>query len=68
MLNGRFKGGYITRNYGIPRDHVHAIQLELSQITYMQESAPWPYLDDKANAVRPHLQRMLETCLTWKPA
>lgn len=68
VLNGRFKGGYITRNYGIPRDHVHAIQLELSQITYMQESAPWPYLDDKANAVRPHLQRMLETCLTWKPA
>ena len=36
-LNRRFKGGYITRNYGNPDDNVHAIQLELAQRSYMDE-------------------------------
>jgi N-formylglutamate deformylase len=35
--NGRFKGGYITRNYGRPENNVHAIQLELAQHAYMDE-------------------------------
>ncbi|NMM44338.1 N-formylglutamate deformylase [Rhodospirillaceae bacterium KN72] len=66
VLNGRFKGGYITRHYGKPQDGIHALQLELSQATYMQESAPWPFRIDLANKVRPHLREMLETCLAWK--
>ena len=37
VLNGRFKGGYITRNYGNPEKNVHAIQLELAQHSYMNE-------------------------------
>ena len=37
VSNGRFKGGYITRNYGDPENSVHAIQLELSQRRYMNE-------------------------------
>ncbi len=37
VLNGRFKGGYITRAYGRPNDNIHAIQLELSQATYLNE-------------------------------
>ena len=32
VLNGRFKGGYITRHYGRPADGVHAVQLELAQL------------------------------------
>lgn len=40
VLNGRFRGGYITRNYGDPENGVHAIQLELSQRCYMNEKNP----------------------------
>lgn len=38
VFNERFKGGYITRNYGNPKENIHAIQIELSQINYMDES------------------------------
>ncbi|NNF39872.1 MAG: N-formylglutamate deformylase [Woeseiaceae bacterium] len=36
-VNGRFKGGYITRHYGQPADGVHAMQLEIAQRAYMNE-------------------------------
>jgi len=39
VLNGRFKGGYITRQYGDPAKDVHAIQLELVQRCYMDEKS-----------------------------
>ena len=38
VSNGRFKGGFITRNYGQPEENVHAVQLELSQRCYMDEN------------------------------
>jgi N-formylglutamate amidohydrolase len=38
VLNGRFKGGYITRHYGDPADSVQAMQLELAQRAYMDEA------------------------------
>ncbi len=37
-VNGRFKGGYITRHYGRPADAVYALQLEIAQRCYMNES------------------------------
>jgi len=37
VVDGRFRGGYITRNYGTPVDGIHAIQLELVQHNYMDE-------------------------------
>lgn len=38
VLNGRFRGGYTTRHYGDPENGVNALQLELSQQCYMNES------------------------------
>lgn len=38
VLNGRFRGGFITRHYGNPANGIHAIQLELSQRCYMDEN------------------------------
>ncbi len=37
VLDGRFKGGYITRQYGDPSQGVHALQIELAQSAYMDE-------------------------------
>ncbi len=39
VLNGRFKGGHITRAYGQPAGGVHALQIELAQSAYMDEDA-----------------------------
>jgi N-formylglutamate deformylase len=63
VLNGRFKGGYITRRYGDPANGVHAVQLELSEITYMRESAPYSFREELANKVRPQLRTLLELFL-----
>jgi N-formylglutamate deformylase len=60
VLNGRFKGGYITRHYGRPEDHVHAVQLEMTQKTYMRESLPYDYDEAKAARVQPVVREMVE--------
>ena len=38
IFDGRFTGGYITRHYGQPAFGVHAVQIELAQCAYMNES------------------------------
>lgn len=63
VLNGRFKGGYITRQYGNPAEGVHAIQLELTQSAYMEEVYPFAYDAAKAANVQPAIRKMLETVL-----
>ncbi len=65
VLNGRFTGGYITRAYGRPADGVHAVQLELSQITYMAEDPPFSFLPERAARLRPLLERLLGDMLDW---
>lgn len=59
VVNGRFKGGYITRAYGLPEERVHAIQLELSQATYMDEER-LSYDVKKAERVQNRLKEMFE--------
>ena len=62
ISNGRFKGGHITRHYGRPADGVHAIQLELAQRAYMNESTH-AYDEKKALRLRGTLTLMLEAYL-----
>ena len=58
VANGRFKGGYITRHYGDPGNGVDAVQLEISQRNYMDETSfDW----DEGKAAR--LQRVLRALL-----
>lgn len=59
VLNGRFRGGWTTRQYGRPETGVHAIQMELAQRAYMDERAPWAYLPERAEQVRPVLRDCL---------
>lgn len=63
VANGRFKGGYITRQYGVPASGIHAVQLELSQITYMEERMPYSYDDALAAKVEPLLETLVKTAL-----
>jgi N-formylglutamate deformylase len=65
VLNGRFTGGYITRQYGNPAAGVHAVQLEMTQSSYMQEKLPFDYLPEVAAGVQPHVRRMIEAVLEF---
>jgi N-formylglutamate deformylase len=63
VVNGRFKGGYITRQYGRPAQHVHAVQLEMCQHLYMREAPPWDYQEARAAAIQPVLRDMVGAAL-----
>ena len=36
--NDPYAGGYVTRHYGRPREHVHALQIEVARALYMDEA------------------------------
>jgi len=73
VTNGRFKGGYITRNYGKPETGIHAVQMELACRGYMREPMPdvseanWPGAYDPAYAapIRATLSSILQACLAF---
>lgn len=66
VSNARFKGGYITRAYGKPEQQQYAIQLELSQSTYLQEKQNCYQLDqNKVATIQPVLENLLRSLLTW---
>lgn len=61
VLNGRFKGGWTTRNHGRPSQGVHVVQMELAQSTHLStEAPPFAYDEGKAARLRPHLKTILE--------
>lgn len=73
VTNGRFKGGYITRQHGNPQAGVHAVQMELACRGYMRErpgpvgATDWPTPYDPAFAalIRETLRGVLEFCLDF---
>src|SRR5688500_1165602 len=62
IVNGRFKGGYITRHYGDRDNGVEAVQLEISQRIYMDE-ASFEYDGSKAERAQALIRRLLEVTL-----
>jgi N-formylglutamate deformylase len=67
VLNGRFKGGHITRHFGNPAGGVHAVQLEMCWRAYMDETPPCRWHPQQAAAVTPVLTRLVQTLLAWTP-
>jgi len=66
VVDGRFKGGYITRHYGQPAANVHAVQLEMTWSCYMDETAPFGWREDRAAEVTPLLRELLTTLRDWR--
>ena len=65
VLNGRYKGGHITRHHGRPGHGVHAIQLEMAQAIYMDERAPFALDAGLTARLRPLLAACLQAALDW---
>jgi len=57
--NYPFKGGYITRHYGKPSAHQHALQLEMSKLNYMDD-AEKKYDKARSDKMRALLKRVFE--------
>ncbi|HEY5072179.1 MAG TPA: N-formylglutamate deformylase [Caulobacteraceae bacterium] len=72
VINGRFKGGWITRSYGRPSRGVHGLQMELACRAYMEEPPapgpgnwPAPFSPSTAAPLREALSRILDACLAF---
>ena len=72
VVNGRFKGGWITRHHGRPAEGVHALQMELAFRGYLHEPPtfgpdtwPAPYDPAVAAPTRRTLAEVLNTALRW---
>jgi N-formylglutamate deformylase len=65
VVDGRFRGGYITRAYGRPADRLHAVQLEMCWSCYMREAPPWDVDECRAIYLRPVLRELAATMLYW---
>ena len=63
VVNGRFKGGYITRHYADPGNGVQAVQLELAQLNYMDEDS-FEFRDDLAAPTQALIRKLLEAALS----
>jgi N-formylglutamate deformylase len=59
VVNGRFKGGYITRHYGNPAAHVEAVQLEIAQSTYLEEARTPVFDAARARPLKSLLRELL---------
>jgi N-formylglutamate deformylase len=65
IVNGRFKGGWITRHYGAPEHGVHAIQMELAMRGYLDEAGEWPphWDAERAAPLQAILRNIIAACL-----
>ena len=68
VVDGRFKGGHITRHFGRPALGLHAVQLEMCWRAYMDESPPLAWHGERAAVVTPLLRRLVQAMLDWRPS
>jgi N-formylglutamate deformylase len=67
VVDGRFKGGHITRHYGRTTENVHAIQLEMCWRCYMQEEAPFLLDAKRVAGITAVLKVLVQTMVDWRP-
>ncbi len=67
IVNGRFKGGWITRHYGAQERGIHAIQMELAMRGYLDEAGEWPprWDAERAELLHPMLRNIITACLNF---
>ena len=65
VVDGRFKGGYITRHYGQPEAGIHAVQLEMCWRCYMDDAPPFAWHDARSAAVQPLLVQLVQAMLDF---
>jgi N-formylglutamate deformylase len=63
VVDGRFKGGFITRHYGRPDDGIHVMQLEMAWRAYLDESRPDRFDPARAGPLIAVLRRVVDTLL-----
>ena len=68
VLDGRFTGGFITRHYGQPELGIHALQLEMAEIAYMEEGPAYAYDLARARPLKSVLQGIVATLIDWAGA
>jgi N-formylglutamate amidohydrolase len=59
VVNGRFKGGYITRHYGNPAAGIDALQLEIAQSAYLEEACVPRFEPARAAPLREFLRDLV---------
>jgi len=67
VVDGRFKGGHITRHYGRPDAGRHAVQLEMCWKCYMPEQPPFAIEPARAERITPVLRALVQTMIDWRP-
>ena len=73
VTNGRFRGGWITRHYGKPRNGIHAVQMELAMRGYLHEpqdmspktTGPRRSTTRHAARLRVALRDILDACIAF---
>ena len=65
VCDGRFTGGYITRHFGHPSQGMHALQLELAQVSYMDEAPPYRWDPARAAPLKALLEKTVSALIAW---
>jgi N-formylglutamate deformylase len=60
--NTPFKGGHITRAYGKPSENIHALQLEMTKVNYMDD-AERNYHPERATRIQNILKKVFENLI-----